>query len=180
MPVDIGSIKRNDQIAGAAAVLAFIFALIPGVRSYDVKDQFKDEAEAVGKATESANLWHGLGVLAAILMIVAIAGLAAAIVKLPQVEGYPVRWISTGLWGLVSLLVLIFIFTYEGTVEDGGISVDAGQVYDIGPGIVGFILLLLCIGTTAFAAMGAQESGEKLPWQGQQPAGPEATPPPAA
>jgi hypothetical protein len=178
MPVDIGSIKRNDQIAGAAAVLAFIFALIPGAVTASLKDKFKEMAEAAGQDTsDSVNLWHGLGVLAAILMLVGIAALAAAILQRAEVQSLPIRWITTGVWGLTSLLVLIYILTYEGDTS-GVPSSQVDKVADIGPGIIGWILLLLCIVTTVFAAMGAQESGEQLTGRSQT-AGPEATPPAA-
>jgi hypothetical protein len=179
MPVDIGSIKRNDQIAGAAAVLAFIFALIPGVRTIEAKGSLKSALESSGESTsDNANLWHGLGVLAALLMIVGIAGLVAAILNRSELQSVPVRWISTGVWGLTTLLVLIFMFTYKGDTQ-GVPEAQLDQAVDFGAGIVGWIVLLLCIATTVFAAMGAQESGEALPGR-SQPAGPEATPPPAA
>jgi hypothetical protein len=180
MPVDIGSIKRNDQIAGAAAILAFIFALIPGVRTIEAKGGFKAALESSGESTsDSANLWHGLGVLAALLLIVGIAGLVAAILNRAELRSLPVRWITTAVWGLTSLFVLIFMLTYKGDTN-GVPDAELDKAVNFGAGIVGWILLLLCLVATVFAALGAQESGEKLPWQGQQTAGPEATPPPAA
>ena len=101
MPVDIGSIKRNDQIAGAAAILAFIFALIPGVVTASLKDQFKDMANAAGFDTsDSINLWHSYGVLAALLLLVGVAGIVAAILERSELQSLPVRWITTGVWGL--------------------------------------------------------------------------------
>ena len=175
MPVDIGSIKRNDQIAGAAAVLAFIFALIPGVVSASLKGQAKEAAEAAGVDTsEGINLWHSYGVLAALLLLVGIAGLVAAILNRAELQALPVRWITTGVWALTTLLVLIYVFTY-----DGGAPAGIGDAVDIGPGLVGWILLVLCVVATVFVGLGAQESGEQLPGRGQT-TGPEATPPPAA
>jgi len=174
MPVDIGSIKRNDQIAGAAAILAFIFALIPGVVTASVKDQFEDMADAAGVSTsEGINLWHGFGVLAALLILVGIAGLVAAIANRTELQAVPVRWITTGVWGLATLLVVIYGFTYDGDAPAG-----AARAWDIGPGFVGYLLMLLCIVTTVFVALGAQESGEKLPGRSQTTG--EASPPPAA
>jgi hypothetical protein len=175
MPVDIGSIKRNDQIAGAAAVLAFIFALIPGVVSASAKGGLEERLEAAGRDTsDGVNLWHSYGVLAALLLLVAIAGLVAAILNRTELQSLPVRWITTGVSGLATLLVLIYIFTYNGEAT----AADE-EVLDIGPGFIGYLLLLLCVVATVFAALGAQESGERLPGRSQT-TGPEATPPPAA
>jgi hypothetical protein len=162
MPVDIGSIKRNDQIAGAAAVLAFIFALIPGVVTL-----------SAGDVSEGINLWHNYGVLVALLLLIGVAGIAAAILERAELQSLPVRWITTGVWGLATLLVLIYIFTYD----MGAPAADRAGV-DIGPGFVGYLLLLLCIVTTVFVALGAHESGEKLPGRSRTTG--EATPPPAA
>jgi len=174
MPVDIGSIKRNDQIAGAAAILAFIFALIPGVVTTSLKDDVKDAVGAAGLDTsDGVNLWHGFGVLAGLLLLVGVAGIVAAILERSELESLPVRWITTGVWGLATLLVLIYGFTY-----DGGAPAGADRFVDIGPGFVGYLLMLLCIVTTVFVALGAQESGEKLPGRSQTSG--EATPPPAA
>lgn len=173
MPVDIGSIKRNDQIAGAAAILAFILALIPGAVSASVKDEFKEMAPPGVETSEGFNLWHSYGVLAALLIVVGIAGLVAAILNRAELQALPVRWITTGVLGLTTLLVLLYILTY-----DAGAPAGAEEAFDIGPGIVGWLLLLACIAATVFAAMGAQESGEPLPGRGQA-AGP-ATSPPAA
>jgi hypothetical protein len=162
MPVDIGSIKRNDQIAGAAAILAFIFALIPGVVTASRGDQ-----------SEGINLWHNYGVLAVLLLLIGIAGIVAAILNRAELQSLPIRWITTGVWGLATLLVLVYIFTY-----DGGVPARAAETLDIGPGVVGYLLLLLSIVTTVFVALGAQESGEKLPGRSRTTG--EATPPPAA
>lgn len=179
MPVDIGSIKRNDQIAGAAAILAFILSLIPGAVSASLKGEFKQMAEAAGQDTsDGVNLWHGIGVLAALLLLVGVAAVVISIVPVSGLESVPVRWVATGIWALTSLLVLIYILTYEG--DTAGVPSDQlDQVADIGPGIVGWLLLLVCIVTTIFAAMGAKESGEQLPGRGSTTTG-GATPPPAA
>jgi hypothetical protein len=80
---------------------------------------------------------------------------------------------------LLALLVLIYMLTYKGDTA-GVPEAQLDRAVDMGAGIIGWLVLLLCIVTTVFAALGAQESGEKLPWQGRQAAGPEATPPPAA
>jgi hypothetical protein len=175
MPVDIGSIKRNDQIAGAAAILAFIFALIPGVVTASLSGRFKEAAEAAGADTsEGINLWHSYGVLAGLLLLVGIAGLVAAILNRAELQAIPVRWVTTGVLGLATLLVLLYALTY-----DGGAPAGVGSGVDIGPGIVGWILLILGIVATVFSALGAVESGEQL--SGRQQAGPAApTPPPAA
>jgi hypothetical protein len=176
MPVDIGSIKRNDQIAGAAAVLAFIFALIPGVVTASLNGDLKEAAEAAGADTsEGINLWHSYGVLAGLLLLVGIAGLVAAILNRAELQAVPVRWVTTGIFGLATLLVLLYALTYDGGAPGG-----VGSAVDIGPGIVGWILLVLCVVTTVFVALGAQESGEQLPGRRQQAGPASPTPPPAA
>jgi hypothetical protein len=170
MPVDIGSIKRNDQIAGAAAVLAFIFALIPGARTAEAKG---------GGASDSVNLWHGIGVLAALLIIVGIAGLAVAILQVSELQSIPVRWIATAALGLATLLTLIYIFTYKGDTSGVPPGMDIDEFVDFSAGWAGYLLVLLGIVATVFAGLSAQESGEALSGR-KTPAGPEATPPPAA
>jgi hypothetical protein len=174
MPVDIGSIKRNDQIAGAAAVLAFIFTLIPGARTFEAK-----ESLGVGSQSESVNLWHGLGVLAAILLLVGIAGLAATILQVSELQALPVRWITTGALGLATLLSLIYIFTYDGGF-DAPAGVDVSDFVDMAAGWAGYVLVILGIVATVFAAMGAMESGESLTGRGQSAGPAQPTPPPAA
>jgi hypothetical protein len=176
MPVDIGSIKRNDQIAGAAAILALIFAFIPGAVTADWTDAAEEQAGGAPMPDlDSVNLWHGIGVLAALLLLVGVACVVASILERAELQSLPVRWITTGVWALTSLLVLIYIFTYDGGAPSGPFN----DFVDIGPGIVGYLLLLLCIVATVFVGLGAQESGEQLPGRGQT-TGPEATPPPAA
>jgi hypothetical protein len=175
MPVDIGSIKRNDQIAGAATVLAFILSLIPGAVSFSLKDEFKGQAGPGADTSESVNLWHGIGVLAAILLLIAVAGVVASILSPAELQAIPVRWITAAALALTSVLVLIYILTYDADAPAG-----ADEVFDIGPGIVGWILLVVCVVATVFAAMGAQESGEQLPGRGQSAGPAQPTPPPAA
>ncbi|HYJ68048.1 MAG TPA: hypothetical protein VEX15_10350 [Nocardioidaceae bacterium] len=173
MPVDIGSIKRNDQIAGAAAVLALILSLIPGARTFEAK-----AGAGLGNASESVNLWHGLGVLAALLLIVGVAGVVVTVLEVSELQALPVRWITTGVLGLATLLSLIYIFTYDGGVNAPP-GVDVSEFIDMAAGWAGYLLVLLGIVATVFAAMGAVESGEQLPGR-KATAGGEATPPPAA
>ena len=173
MPVDIGSIKRNDQIAGVAAILAFILSLIPAVRTFEAK-----EATMGFSASEGVNLWHGLGVLAGILILMGIAGVVVTVLDVAELQSIPVRWITTAVLGLATLLSLIFAFTYDGGL-DAPPGVDVGDFVDMAAGWAGYLLLLACIVATVFAALGARESGEKLPGVGQS-AGPSQPTPPAA
>lgn len=168
MPVDIGSIKRNDQIAGAAAVLALILSFIPGSRTVEAKG---------GGPSDSVNLWHGLGVLAALILLVAVAGIVAAVLNRAELQAVPVRWINTGLLGLASLLTLIYIFTYKGDTSGVPAGVDIDDFVEFSAGWAGYLIVLLGIVATVFAALGAKESGERLPGSA---AGGDSTPPPAA
>jgi|Tabmets5t2r1_1033131.scaffolds.fasta_scaffold21034_1 hypothetical protein len=177
MPVDIGSIKRNDLVAAAAGGLALIFSFIPGAVTADWTDRAEEESGGVALPDlDSVNLWHGLGVLAALLLLIGVAGIVVTILNVSELQSLPVRWITTGAWALTSLFALIYVFTYDGGAPSGPFE----DFVDIGPGVVGYLLVLLCIVATVFSALGAQESGEPLPGRGRSAGPAQPTPPPAA
>jgi hypothetical protein len=105
----------------------------------------------------SVNAWHGYAILG-LLFVFAAAGIVAARVfanvNLPQLP-VGVNLLVTALAAIGTLLIVIRGFTYPHASGVGG---------SVGVKWGGYVLFIVCIVETVFAAMNFRESGEKVAW----------------
>jgi hypothetical protein len=173
MAFDPKTVKTNDWgvLGGAAAI--FIVSLIPSYVTFDLGGvSFPGVASGV-------NAWQSYATLGLLFLFAAgvIVGLRVfAVATLPEI-GVGWAMITTALAGLGALLVILRAFTYSGGL--GSVSV----------GWSGYLLMLLAIATTVFAALNFRESGETVPWADRGASGtaappssapPSSAPPPSA
>jgi hypothetical protein len=148
MAFDPKTVKPNDWgvLGGAAAI--FIVSLIPSYISYDLGG-----VSFPGVPT-GVNAWQSYATLGLLFLFAAgviVALRVFAVTTLPEI-GVGWAMITVVLAGLGALLVILRAFTYSGGL--GSVSV----------GWSGYLLMLLAIATTVFAALNFRESGESTPW----------------
>jgi hypothetical protein len=145
MAVDFKSLSKNDQGALISGVLAVIFTFIG---SYITVSS--------GSVSAGHNAWDGFGVLGSLLLIAALALVAVRIFApdtLPA--GVPWNLITLAVAAIATIILVIKGLTFS---PDGlPASVDSG------PGWSGWVLFVLAIVFTVFAALLFKESGEKMP-----------------
>ncbi|MGH3497982.1 MAG: hypothetical protein ACRDP1_11025 [Nocardioidaceae bacterium] len=146
MPVDLKSINRNDQGVMGAAILVFIFSFVTSFVT-----------ASAGGFSVGISAWHSWGVLGLLLVFAAAAVVAVRVFAGTSLPALPLGWavITTGLAGLGALLLILRGFTYG----SGGFGIS------VHPGWSGYLLFILAIAETVFAALGLRESGEKIAWQ---------------
>lgn len=153
MAVDMNSINKTDVGALIAGALAFVLSLIPLIRSID----YGVDIPGLGDG-DGINAWHGYGSFAILLLMVATALMAVRVLAPAAVSSVPVSLalVAAGIAGLGTLLVILYVFSYGG--DDSGLLAATG--IEIGPGIVGFLLILAALALTALCALAFKESGE--------------------
>jgi len=146
---DLKQVSRNDKGVVGAGIVAFIASFLP---YYGVSYNFAGIHESA-----SVNAWHGYAVLG-LLFVFAAAGIVAARVfanvNLPQLP-VGVNLAVTALAAIGTLLIVIRGFTYPHASGVGG---------SVGVKWGGYVLFIVCIVETVFAAMNFRESGEKVAW----------------
>jgi hypothetical protein len=154
---DLKGIGRNDQIFLGAGVLCFIFTFI---------SWGKVSVSDFGSGTFTA--WHGIGTLAALLVLVAIVVGAMNLFSPSTLSQLPVsgRFIALA----AAALAFVFFIIRWLTLPSGGPGVSVGLSWG------GYVDLILCLAMIAGAFLGLQAAGESLPWQGGA-ATPPAAPP---
>lgn len=164
--MDLKKFDRLDLVAVGAATLAFVLSWFSAARSVSVDAGGLD-------LSDSVTLWHGYGVIAALLMLVGAVILGAEVMgAVPSSVQLPVsvRWIATGVLGLSALLTLIYLFSYGGDVPDGlGV--------DVSPGFLGIVMLLVLLVATAASAMRALNAPAKPSSTSTMPPPPPTAPP---
>jgi hypothetical protein len=150
MAFDPKTVRPNDWgvLGGAAAI--FIVSLIPSYISYDYSGQFPGF-----DASGGISAWHSYATLGLLLLFAAGAIVALRVFEVTTLPEIGVGWamITTALAGLGAILVILRALTVSSAF---GVSV--------GPGWSGYLLMLLAIATTVFAALNFRESGEATPW----------------
>jgi hypothetical protein len=159
MAVDLNSLKTNDKGVLGAAIGVFIFSFFGSYVTV-----------SFGGFSAGTDAWHSYAVLALLLLFAAaviVAIKAFALVELPDIG---VGWalITTACAALGAFLLILRALTYSGNSVSIGWS--------------GYLLFILAIAETVFAAMGFRESGEKTPWadrtSGSSGSGAPPAPPP--
>jgi hypothetical protein len=118
----------------------------------------------------SENAWHGIGVLASLLVLVVfIAALAGSFAK-SSLPDLPVSLNLIGAGGM-ALAVLFFLIRWLtlGSVLTVKIHLHWG----------GYVTLIVTIATTVVAVMRMRDAGEAMPWENTGGATPPAAPPAA-
>jgi len=157
---DIKNLPRNDQMILGAGVLAFIASFLP---YYGASGSFFGHHEST-----STSAWHSWNVLA-LLLILAATVIAAVLVfaaaSMPKLPVSPTFAVAA-LAAVGTLILIIRSFT----LDHGKI---AGFSYGLRWGA--YVLMILCVVQTVFAAMKLRDSGEAMPWEsGGTPAPPSA------
>jgi hypothetical protein len=157
----LSSLSRNDKLFLGGSLLALICTFLPF-------DGISFEGFSA-----SENAWHGIGVLAALLVFVAFVVAIVAAFASSSVPTLPVSldMIGAGASGLALLFFLLHWVTLPGGhtvvgIHSPGLSLHWG----------GYITIIVVLALTAFEVMRVLASGEPMPWQ----QGSTAMPPPEA
>jgi uncharacterized membrane protein YfhO len=159
MAVDLNSLKTSDKGVLGAAIGVFIFSFFSSYVTV-----------SFGGFSAGADAWHSYAVLALLLLFAAAAIVAIKAFDLVELPEIGVGWalITTACAALGAFLLILRALTYSGS----GVSV----------GWSGYVLFILAIAETVFAAMAFRESGETTPWanraSGSSGSGTPPAPPP--
>jgi len=158
---DIKNLPRNTQIMLGAAILAFIFTLLPfdGVHSHGFG--------------VNRNAWHGFtGVVGSLLVLATLLLLLAQTFAPRSLPETPASWnvVAVALSGLAALF---FIIRWISLPSESAFGITISDSLQWG----GYILILLCIVITVLAFLRVREAGEPMPWAQHGGAAPQ---PPAA
>lgn len=158
MAVDFKSLGKNDQGALVTGALAVIFTFFGSYITVSSK-------AGTFSASAGHNAWDGVGVLGSLLLVV---GLAVVVVRIFAAESLPagVPWnlVTVAAAGLGTIILIIKGLTFG--VDVPAIATSVAKI-DAGVGWSGWILFILAIAFTVFAALGFKASGEKLPTMGK-------------
>lgn len=150
---DPKTVDPMDWAIIAAGVLAFIFSTF----SYYTASV---KVAGIGSSTGSESAWHGFfGWFAALLALGGAAVLAleffAPQVKLP----FPGRLLTTGLFAVATLSVLLALIVVPITTSFAGIDIDKGH------GIGYWLSLLVIVAGLVLSVLRLQATGGSLPWE---------------
>lgn len=154
MAVDFKTLGRNDQGALVTGALAVIFTFIGSYLTVSSK--------AGGfSASAGHNAWDGVGVLGSLLLVAALAIVAARIFAADSLPaGVPWNLVTAAAAGLGTIILIIKGLTFDANIPTVASSV---AKIDAGVGWSGWVLFILAIAFTVFAALGFKASGEKIP-----------------
>jgi hypothetical protein len=161
MAVDLNSLKTSDKGVLGAAIGVFIFSFFGSYVTV-----------SFGGFSAGADAWHSYAVLALLLLFAAAVIVAIKAFDLVELPDIGVGWalITTACAALGAFLLILRALTYAGNSVSVGWS--------------GYVLFILAIAETVFAALGFRESGETTPWAANRATGssgsgtPPAPPPP--
>jgi uncharacterized membrane protein len=156
---DFKSMSRNDQVFLGAGFLSFIFSFIAFAHI------------SVLGVSNTVSAWHGIGTLAALLVLAAVVVGALNLTSPDALKALPVsgRLLATG---LAALALLFFIIRWVTLPSASGFGIHVGYSLYWG----GYILLILNIVTVVFGYLGMREAGESIPGIGGGSAPPTAPP----
>jgi hypothetical protein len=158
MPTDFKSINRNDQVVMVAAILGFIASFFPFYG-----------ASVTGLGSASVNAWHSYGFLGVLLLLIGGAIIAAKVfASLPDLP-VGVHVAAAAAAGLGTLILLLHGLTFSHPTVPG---ISWGMKWGA------YVIIIVGAIETAFAFMGARESGEDIPGMSSGSGGATAPPPP--
>jgi hypothetical protein len=159
MAFDPSRLRFGDLIAGASAVLLFIFMLF---------DWYTVSVEGFGRSIDlgGGSAWEAFDIGDIFLLLVILATLAIVVMRAlgqePAGLPLPLSTIVLIIGGLASLYILFRLIVTPFDVPDG---------VDVGRGIGIFLGFIAALGITAGAFLSARERGEALPGVGAVGAG---------
>jgi hypothetical protein len=139
---DLNALSRPDRVFLGAGFAAFIFSFIAFAHI---------SFEGVG---DTISAWHGVGVLAALLLLVAVAAGAAVVFAPSSLSSLPIsgRLLATGLAALALVFFIIRWLTLPSALGIG---------YNLYWG--GYVLLVLNVVTIVFGYLGMRDAGVSIP-----------------
>jgi uncharacterized membrane protein YhaH (DUF805 family) len=166
--MDVDRLSLGEKIAGASAVLLFIFMFF---------DWFKVDVDGGGLFTASfgGNAWDALDVIPIILMLAIIAAVAVAVIRLTDAVFEPPVSVNAivAILGAISVLLILYrIIDTPGAGDVPGI--------DVNPALGIFLGLIAAAGITYGGYRAMQEEGTSFGELGDQfssRGGPGAGPP---
>jgi hypothetical protein len=162
-------LTRNDQIFLGAGLLTFIFSFI------DFAKLKVTGGGGFGGSGGSISAWHGIGTLAALLILVAVIVAAVNVFAASSMPDLPVtpRFIAIA---AAALGFIFFIIRWLTLPSASGFGVSAGFHLAWG----GYVTLILNIVMIVVGFLAFKAAGEAFPWENRGGAStPPATPPPA-
>jgi hypothetical protein len=177
--MDVDRLSTGEKIAGASAVLLFIFMFF---------DWFSvDVSNGLIGGSEGGNAWDALDVIPIILMLAVIAAVAVAVIRLTDAVFEPPVSINAvvAILGAISTLLILYRIINPPDVGDfPGVSID------VSPSLGIFLGLIAAVGIayggyramqeegTSFGDLGDQFSNRGGPGAGPPQQPPSSTPPP--
>lgn len=177
--MDVDRLSTGEKIAGASAVLLFIFMFFEWF-SVDVSDGL------IG-GSQGGNAWEWLDVIPIILLLAIVAAVAVAVVRLTDAVFEPpisMNAVVAILGGISVLLILYRIVNPPGGDDFPGLTIDVSPAFGI------FLGLLAAVGIAyggyramqeegvTFSDLGDQFSSGGGPGAGPPQQPPSSTPPP--
>lgn len=150
------NVGTNDLVIMASGLVMFIVSFLPW---YGVS--FHGVAGLAG-GSDSVSGWHFVGAWFPILLVIAVAGVAAARVfggrALPPIANGVVGWgfITAAVSLLAAIIILLRWLTYPSA---GVTGFSAGAKFGT------YLGLIVAIVQTVFGYLAIVHAGEKLPWQ---------------
>jgi hypothetical protein len=164
-------LTRNDQIFLGAGLLTFIFSFIDFAK-------LKVSGTSFDGAGGSISAWHGLGTLAALLILVAVVVSAVNVFAASSMPDLPVTPRTIAL-GAAALGFIFFVIRWLTLPSASGFGVSAGFHLAWG----GYVTLILNIVMIAVGFLAFKAAGEAFPWESRggtsTPPAPPAAPPTA-
>jgi hypothetical protein len=162
MTADPSRLRLGDLVAGASALLLFIFMFFKWYGVEDAPDGFG-----------GLSAWEAFGFIDVLLMLVILGVLAIVAIRLLGVQlpplPVPLGTILLGLGALAALLILIRLI-FPPDPGFGGVSFDDAGI-DLTRSVGVFLGFLASLGIVAGGFLSARERGEMIPGVGGAAAG---------
>lgn len=150
--MDVDRLSTGEKIAGASAVLLFIFMFF----DWFTVDVSATVGEFTGSASEGGSAWEAFSVIDLILLLTVIVTVAVVAIRLADAAVEPPVSMNAVVAALGGLSVLLIVYRMINTPDAGsfpGVSVDVGLAVGI------FLGLLAAVGIAFGGYRAMQEEG---------------------
>jgi hypothetical protein len=155
----LSSLGRTEQLFLGGVLLTFICTFLPF------------DGISVGGQSASESAWHGIGVLACLLVVLVLVTAAVHTFAPSAIPKLPVSLTFIEAAGM-ALAVLFFVIRW--------LTLPSYFTVHLHLHWGGYVTLVVAILTTAVAVVRLRESGEAMPWENRGGAAPPADTPPTA